>query len=171
MLWYVLKKLSNAEFFLTIFTIFSQTGVKFRVVGRHLNLEMRVSEINFGTGQIIEPEKSFWVSNDNTENSKEKRKEITLRTPHISTRTKSKSLPISTTNSFIKFTHTDRDKDAAQTTVPFLDSQDVVNDPPVPLDGIGIFFKGNDGYGGFIAPKIRTFDYGPYVQTPLAPEK
>lgn len=24
-----------------------QTGVKFRVVGRHLNLEMRVSEINF----------------------------------------------------------------------------------------------------------------------------
>lgn len=139
------------------------------MVGRHLNLEMRVSEINFGTGQIIEPEKSFWVSNDNTENSKEKRKEITLKTPHISTKTKSKSLPISTTNSFIKFTHTDRDKDAAQTTVPFLDSQDVVNDPPVPLDGIGIFFKGNDGYGGFIAPKIRTFDYGPYVQTPLAP--
>lgn len=26
---------------------FQQTGVKFRVVGRHLNLEIRVSELNF----------------------------------------------------------------------------------------------------------------------------
>lgn len=55
-------------------------------------------------------------------------------------------------------------KDAAQTTVPFLDAQDVVNNPPVPLEGVGIFLKGQDGYGGFISPKIKTFDYGPYVQ-------
>lgn len=58
-------------------------------------------------------------------------------------------------------------KDASQTTVPFLDAQDVVNDPPVPLEGVGLFLKGQDGFGGFITPKIMTFDYGPYVQKPL----
>lgn len=93
-----------------------------------------------------------------------KRSEISLKNPNIPTRTRAKSLPISKPNTFVKFTHSDISKDAAQTTVPFLDAQDVVNNPPVPLDGIGIFLKGQDGFGGFIAPKIKTFDYGPYVQ-------
>jgi hypothetical protein len=144
------------------------TGVKFRLVGRHLNLEMRVTEINFATGQIIEPDKSFWVGNDNTDqtNGNGKRTEVSLKYPDIPTRAKTKSLPLSKTNSYIKFTYTDMGKDASQTTVPFLDAQNVVNDPPVPLEGVGLFLKGNDGYGGFVAPKIMTFDYGPYVKKP-----
>lgn len=114
------------------------------------------------------------MSNDNTDqmaaSGNKKRSEMSLKSPNIPTRSKAKSLPISNSNTFIKFTHTDINKDAAQTTVPFLDAQDVVNNPPVPLEGIGIFVKAQDGYGGFIAPKIKTFDYGPYVQaiqTPL----
>lgn len=118
------------------------------------------------TGQLIEPEKSFWVSNDNTDqmSNAKRRVEVTLSNPHVPTKSKAKSTPISTTNSFVKFTHTDIGKDAAQTTIPFLDAQDVVNDPPVPLEGIGLFLKGTTGYGGFLAPKIKTFDYGPYIQ-------
>lgn len=144
------------------------TGVKFRIVGRHLNLEMRVTEIDFASGAVLEPEKSFWVSNDNTDQSvgTSKRHEMLLRYPDISTNSKAKSMPMSTTNNFVKFTHTDMGKDAAQTTVPFLDAQDVVNDPPVPLDGVGIFLKAQEGYGGFVAPNIKTFDYGPYIQLP-----
>ena len=144
------------------------TGVKFRIVGRHLNLEMRVTEIDFATGSIIEPDKSFWISNDNTDqsNGNSRRTEILLREPHIPTKSKAKSLPKSTNNNYVKFTHSDIMKDAAQTTVPFLDAQDVVNDPPVPLDGIGVFLKIQDGFGGFVAPKIKTFDYGPYIQLP-----
>jgi hypothetical protein len=61
-------------------------------------------------------------------------------------------------------------KDASQTTVPFLDAQDAVNNPPVPLEGVGIFLKGQDGYGGFITPRIKTFDYGPFVQSIQAPQ-
>lgn len=122
----------------------------------------------------MEPEKSFWVSNDNTDqmgaNGNKKRSEISLKNPNIPTRTRSKSLPLSNTNTFVKFTHSDIGKDAAQTTVPFLDAQDCVNNPPVPLEGIGIFLKGQDGYGGFISPKIKTFDYGPYVQTIQTPQ-
>lgn len=98
-----------------------------------------------------------------------KRSEITLKNPNVPTRSRVKSLPASTSNTFVKFTHSDINKDAAQTTVPFLDAQDVVNNPPVPLEGIGIFLKAQDGYGGFISPKIRTFDYGPYVQAVQTP--
>jgi hypothetical protein len=61
-------------------------------------------------------------------------------------------------------------KDASQNTVPYLDAQDAVNNPPVPLDGIGLFLKGQDGYGGFISPRIKTFDYGPYVQAIEVPQ-
>ncbi|KAG5678259.1 hypothetical protein PVAND_007951 [Polypedilum vanderplanki] len=149
------------------------TGVKFRVVGRHLNLEMRVSEINFSNGKIVEAEKSFWVSNDNTDqtgSNGNRRSEISLKVPDVPTRSKVKSLPISNPNTFVKFTYSDMGKDAAQTTVPFLDAQDAVNNPPVPLEGVGIFLKGQDGFGGFITPRIKTFDYGPYVQSIQAPQ-
>lgn len=114
------------------------------------------------------------MSNDNTDqmasSGNKKRTEMSLKQPNIPTRTKAKSLPISAPNTFVKFTHSDINKDAAQTTVPFLDAQDVVNNPPVPLEGIGIFVKGQDGFGGFIAPKIKTFDYGPYVQPIQTPQ-
>jgi hypothetical protein len=96
--------------------------------------------------------------------------EISLKNPNVPTKSRAKSLPISTPNTFVKFTHSDMGKDAAQTTVPFLDSQSVVNNPPVPLEGIGIFLKGQDGFGGFIAPKVKTFDYGPYVQAVQTPQ-
>lgn len=123
---------------------------------------------------IVEADKSFWVSNDNTDqmasSGNNKRTELTLKSPNIPTRSKAKSLPISTSNTFIKFTHTDIGKDAAQTTVPFLDAQDVVNNPPVPLEGVGVFLKAQDGYGGFLAPRIKTFDYGPYVQAIQTPQ-
>lgn len=139
---------------------------------------MRICLINFGvissTGQIIEADKSFWVSNDNTDqmasNGNKKRTEMSLKQPNVPTRSKLKSLPVSSSNTYIKFTHSDINKDAAQTTVPFLDAQDVVNSPPVPLAGVGIFVKGQDGYGGFIAPRVKTFDYGPFVQTIQTPQ-
>lgn len=139
-------------------------------------LFLSISDSNYfcSTGKIIEADKSFWVSNDNTDqmasNGNKKRTEMSLKSPNVPTRTKIKSLPISTPNTFVKFTNSDINKDAAQTTVPFLDAQDVVNDPPVPLEGLGIFVKGQDGYGGFIAPKIKTFDYGPYVQAIQTPQ-
>lgn len=53
---------------------FVVTGVRFRVVGAHLNLEARLSEFNFETGELINPkENSFWKSNDNTDVSGDRR--------------------------------------------------------------------------------------------------
>lgn len=50
------------------------TGVRFRVLGTHLNLEARLSEYDYTTGKLLNPEvNSFWKSNDNTEVSGQKR--------------------------------------------------------------------------------------------------
>lgn len=40
------------------------TGIRFRTVGSHLNLEIRITETDFETGKLLEL--SSWVSNDNT---------------------------------------------------------------------------------------------------------
>lgn len=77
-------------------------------------------------------------------------------------------MPDSKPDTFIKFTSTDMASDAAQTTVPFIDTQYVAPDPPVLLSGIGIFHKGQPHYGGFIAPKVFTYDYSGVI-APLSP--
>lgn len=114
----------------------------------------------------MDPEKSFWVSNEKTENSQSghKRTEIHLQWPDIPTKTRRASVPVSRPNTFIKFTHSDIGKDAAQTTVPFLDSQVVSADPPMPLQGVGLHLKAQTGFGGFIAPKIQTLDYTSFIK-------
>ncbi|KMZ08681.1 uncharacterized protein LOC6740015 isoform X1 [Drosophila simulans] len=146
---------------------FVVTGVRFRVVGTHLNLEAYYSEFDFLTGQLIQPEyNSYWKSNDNTDVSGARREKLRLSNADVSTRTIAPSLPLSRHNQFIDFTNTGLDKDAAQSTVPFMDIQDVVSNPPVPLAGIGIYYKGRNGYGGFLGPKIITYDFTPHVQVP-----
>lgn len=81
------------------------------------------------------------------------------------------------------------DADAAQTTIPYLDAQDVISIPPCPisgkynfshfisklkstvnlfkrLSGAGIYHKGLNMYGGFVAPKLITYDYSPHIEIP-----
>lgn len=55
------------------------------------------------------------------------------------------------------------DKDASQTTVPFIDAQDVTPMNPVPLSGAGIHHKGQPGFGGFLAAKIFTYDFSKHL--------
>lgn len=63
--------------------------------------------------------------------------------------------------------HTDFDKDAAQTTVPFLDSQPVIPVIPMPLSGAGIYFKSTGDYGGFIGLKVFTYNFGNHLDYSL----
>lgn len=115
------------------------------------------------------------------------RTEIVLNRPDVPTNSRSKSQRDSTTNQYIDFTHTDLDADAAQTTVPYLDAQDVISIPPCPISGkflsnimrstqiktdtffvsgAGIYHKGLNMYGGFVAPKLITYDYSPHIEIP-----
>nr|CAI5830983.1 unnamed protein product [Callosobruchus analis] len=74
---------------------------------------------------------------------------------------------------YIDFDHTDLGKDAGQTTIPYLDVQPVYNVPAVPLAGAGIYYKGEKGYGGFVAPKITTYNYARHfnLEIPNAPPR
>ncbi|XP_017870065.1 PREDICTED: uncharacterized protein LOC108618522 isoform X2 [Drosophila arizonae] len=146
---------------------FVVTGLRFRVLGAHLNLEARLTEFDFTKGELIQPEvNSVWQSNDNTDVSGERRQKINIYNADVPTRSVVTSIPISKHNQYIEFVNSGMDKDAAQSTVPFLDIQDVVSQPPVPLAGIGLYYKGRPGYGGFLAPKIITYDFTPHVQVP-----
>lgn len=135
------------------------TGVKFQMIGSHLNFMVKVTEFDFATGNL-EPLKSIWLDNLNTDvNKKNPRKKLDLENRDISIRTEIPSLPDSRSDQYLEFTHTDLDRDAAQTTIPFIDAQAVVSAIPVPLAGAGIYHKGQRHFGGFIAPKIITYDY------------
>lgn len=77
-----------------------------------------------------------------------------------------KSVPISGHNQYMEFVPSSVLRDLAQSTLPFIDIQAVTCDPPVPLSGIGIFYKGKPLNGGFVAPKLFTYDFGPHIQEP-----
>nr|CAD7587095.1 unnamed protein product [Timema genevievae] len=140
------------------------TGLRFRRVGTHMNLEIMVTPINFTEGTLIQPkEKSMWIGNDNTDASLvAPRTRLQLKDPDVPTRSLT-SRPDSKNDQFLLFTHSDIDADAAQNTVPYLDAQPVTPDPPTLLGGAGIYHKGQTGYGGFIAPKVITYDYSPHI--------
>ncbi|XP_063707840.1 uncharacterized protein LOC134836578 isoform X2 [Culicoides brevitarsis] len=140
------------------------TGVKFRVVGTHLNLEIRVNEFDFASGRI-DPT-GEWISNDNTDQSSVKRRELRFNRPDIPTASQMKSLPDSDPNQYFDFVNSDLDSDAAQSTVPFIDIQEVTSEPLVPLSGVGTYHKGRDLSGGFVALKIITYDFSPHIQLP-----
>ncbi|XP_062125596.1 uncharacterized protein LOC133838489 [Drosophila sulfurigaster albostrigata] len=84
----------------------------------------------------------------------------------VPTRSIHSSEPLSKKKQYIEFVNTGIEKDAAQTTIPFLDMQEVASNPPVPLFGIGLYYKGSPGYGGFIAPRIISYDIADYVRLP-----
>ncbi|XP_077292900.1 uncharacterized protein LOC143915942 isoform X2 [Arctopsyche grandis] len=139
------------------------TGVRFKKLGSHLNFEIQVMPYNFTTGEL-NSHKYEWISNDNTDASAHKpRSKLSLRNPDVPTSISIPSVVLSTSDQFIEFTHSDFDKDAAQSTVPFLDAQPVVSDIHVPLSGAGLYHKGMMGSGGFIAPKIITYDYSQHI--------
>lgn len=69
-------------------------------------------------------------------------------------------------NQYIVFRPTDRQYDVGQHTVPFLDAQPVVKE--MALKGIGIFHRGRQYSGGFIALRIITIDLSQYLVSTLS---
>jgi hypothetical protein len=140
------------------------TGVRFKEIGSHLNFEIYITKFDFDTGKL-KPEHSKWKDNPNTNVAIENpRTKVQLKHPDIPIRSTSPSIPTSHSDQYIEFTHTDIDRDAAQTTVPFLDAQKVESLQAVPLSGAGIFHKGRQFFGGFLAPKIITYDVSQHLK-------
>lgn len=132
--------------------------MQLKVSGSHLYLAVRQNPIDFATGQLTNP------SNDWKNEAKELNSiPLNLDQPNIPTMNGQHSVVDSLPGQYMEFTHSDYLQDAAQTTVPFLDTQNVLSTPAVPLSGVGMYHKGFQKSGGFIAPSIKTFDISSYI--------
>ena len=146
------------------------TGLRFRKLGGHINLEAQVSPIDFETG-LINVDRANWLGNDNTPAAEQKpRTKLSLVSPDVPTRSQSTSLPDSTSDQYIEFQASSIEKDLSQTTVPFLDSTPIFPQPPTWLTGVGVYHKGKPGYGGYIAFRIATLNMTNYLNVPTDDE-
>lgn len=138
------------------------TGIKFTVLKEHLNFEIRATQFDFNRGILFG--RSEWYSNRN-----EKRSVLLIERPEpsfpllMNSEINKRSIPDFTPNKFIKFRPTDPEKDAGQTTVPFIDTQMVRPKELTLLSGVSLYYKGRRGYGGFIAPKLIVYDMQSYL--------
>lgn len=131
------------------------TGIRFQRnnVG-HLMLEVRFTEMNVAAGKLINLDKSFWLSNAN--GGKHRINTDNLDLPINSPKP---SMPNFQPNTYVRFGPTHKKVDISQRTVPFIESLKVEANAPVPLSGVGLYYKGQNGYGGFIAPKIVLYNF------------
>lgn len=137
------------------------TGVRFRILDGVITLQVRGTEFDFTSGKLRNLGSSFWYTS-----SKKDRTEILIEEPDIPTNTPEKSIPNIEPDHFIRFGPSDKFKDLSQTTVPYIDSQLVESHNPVPLSGVGLYYKSFPGYGGFVAPKIQNYNLGPHIVSP-----
>ena len=70
-------------------------------------------------------------------------------------------------NTFLKFVPSGLENDVGQNTLPFIDIQEIVTNPPVPMSGAGLYHKRTVDSGGFIALKLFTFDVRHHLQANL----
>lgn len=104
-------------------------------------------------GKLEHLDKSVWLST-----ADKKRTKLVLQRPDVPILSPLRSEPDWTPNQYVEFGPSDRDKDAGQVTVPFIDGITVEAKPTI-LSGAGLYYKGQPGYGGFIAPLLITYDY------------
>ena len=88
---------------------------------------------------------------------------MSLISPDIPTRFLGKNGLDSVPNQFVLFDSTSASKDAAQTTVPYIDAQEVKPSSGVWLTGLGLYHKGTIGYGGFVGFVVQTLDFSNHL--------
>ncbi|XP_076043891.1 uncharacterized protein LOC143026977 isoform X2 [Oratosquilla oratoria] len=142
------------------------TGVRFQMLGSHLNLEVQITPVDFSTGEL-NPYKSYWINNHNTPvMAVNPRKCLKLYDPDVPTLSPAKSIIDSQPDSYIQFQPTSRDMDLSQLTVPFLDAQNVAPTPAYWLSGLELYHKGHKGYGGFLGFKVFTYNVTLHYEEP-----
>lgn len=131
------------------------TGVKFVVKDGHLGIEVQATKFDFVTGTLFDDYN--WIGKGHTDRSI-----ILLYRPEPNGYCDDGGAYLSQTdfepNTYIKFRPSDPDIDAGQTTIPFIDDQIIRPKNMVPLSGIGLYYKGKNGTGGYIAPSLAVYD-------------
>lgn len=128
------------------------TGVCLKVLGSRLNLVVSMTDFDFESGVLKGGERESVPPQDRLNL-------ITLDYSDIPTRDVTKKSWINRqSETFIEFTHSGLEADAAQSTIPYLDAQDVETVPAMPLTGVGLYHKAAAGTGGFVGPRVFTYD-------------
>lgn len=135
------------------------TGVRFQAHNNRLHLEIRATDFDYETGLLQNLEQSTWIKHMDNQID-ENREEITIDNPDSPTRTTNIQERFDSNNKFITFKSTDIKKDNAQLTIPFIESVPLEASEPQPLSGVGIYYKGEHGFGGYIAVKLISYDSG-----------
>lgn len=125
---------------------YAVTGVQFKFFSNRLKLQVRATKLNFTTGMLNSTENRYLFKRENSKNEFQFNKFDT---------------PLSEPGQFVKFQ--DLVKNSAESTITFIDAQDVVSTHPVPLQGLELFLKGSKDFGGLLKLKIKTFNYVPYI--------
>lgn len=134
------------------------TGIRFHTLNDCvLTIQIRCTDFDYGTGQLKNLDKSIWINNDVKHHT-----ELLLDDPDLPIRAIKPLQPDWRSNQFIKFGPSDQVKDAGQVTVPFIDGTFVEGNPTL-LSGIGLYYKGQPHFGGFIAPYLIAFDFGSLI--------
>ncbi|BES96713.1 Hypothetical protein NTJ_09526 [Nesidiocoris tenuis] len=141
------------------------TGVKLRRIGGHLNLEIQGTQFNYTKGLLKHNgTRSQWFGNDNTDGALDQPRTMhKLKNPDAPDKSNGLNEVDSRPDTFIEFTSSDAELDVAQTAVPFIDIQPVAPKPPTALVGAGILHKGRPYSGGYVAPKLFTYNQGEHV--------
>lgn len=129
------------------------TGVRFQLFNGHLRLGVRGTEFDFESGTLFDLDNSTWYVNENSGRHK-----------IVVTDAKPIGLlgrPIvnNIADTYIEFGPSDIDADAAQTTVPFIETSKVEPIVPTILSGVGLIYKGKPGYSGVVSPTLLVYDF------------
>lgn len=131
------------------------TGVRFRVLNGHITLEIRATQFDVQNGVLNKNlEDSKWISNLNGGKTK-----ISLKASNDPLKCLKTPAVDETLNAFVEFGPTDYWSDVGQLTTPYFDTQFVEPYSPVPLSGVGMIFKGQSGFSGFITPKLMIYPF------------
>ena len=88
------------------------TGIRFRNLGGHINLEIRVTPIRFKTGHLV-TERTVWMGNDYTPATFPMRTKYDIPNPDIPTNYMGSSNIDTTTNQYLMFGATSAQKDVS----------------------------------------------------------
>jgi hypothetical protein len=101
--------------------------------------------------KTLNPESSVWI---NRLDDHEKRKVLSYSETDSPAKSPKPSVPDSGFGQVIQFSSGSLRKTAGQIVVPYIDAQNVVPPERSMLRGIGLFHKGQTGYGGFVAFRL-----------------
>ncbi|XP_043202958.1 uncharacterized protein LOC122370994 [Amphibalanus amphitrite] len=133
------------------------TGAAFHMVSGHLTVRAQVTSIS-ETG-ALQTSSSRWLEGRRPAAGVPP---LNLSEPVPSTHSSAPSRRDSLPGQTVRFEASSLDEDAAQSTLPFLDTQPVAPRPAGWLSGLGLYHKGDTagGYGGYLGLSVRGPIFG-----------